>query len=199
MVSVGVEEGLEHQLARFWEQKSKNSPSGENCFEGVMKVCLQAVVTVLERQYAKYFVSDLSAKLQAETESARLHNIDAEEIIGMFGSLQKRAPNATTGICYLSSKFRAHKNRSVDYLDKMDVERREALLKKAVHIGQKQRTKRMVKQRELCDELIRREEVKHQAIDMTERNGLEKRLKKTTSVDKLAGVFRCNWTETSLT
>ncbi len=41
-------------------------------------------------------------KLKQETTSARSHNMDAEELMGMFSALKKKAPNAT--ICYLSCK-----------------------------------------------------------------------------------------------
>ena len=88
--------------------KLQVEPKDGMMFRQMMKLCLGAVICVLERQYQKYFESDLSAKLRSETETAHSHNIDAEEIMGMFSALQKRASNAT--ICYLSSKMRSQKN-----------------------------------------------------------------------------------------
>ena len=55
-----------------------------NTFSNMMKVCLEAIIAVIERQYSKYFTWDLDQKLREETKSARSHNIDAEEIMGMF-------------------------------------------------------------------------------------------------------------------
>ena len=79
------------------------SPDNETMFVKTVKVCLTAVVTVLERQYDRYFAMDVSKKLE-ETESARCHNIDAEEIMGMFSAAKDNAPNATLNYlswCYL--------------------------------------------------------------------------------------------------
>ena len=72
-------------------------------------VCLKAITTVLERQYKRYFEMDPTTELGQETETARTHNMDAEEIMGMFSALKKRAPNAT--LAFLSAWVRA-KNKS---------------------------------------------------------------------------------------
>ena len=87
---------------------------------------------VLERQYKKYFETDISATLILETKSARYHNIDAEEVMGMFSAAQKKAPNAT--LDYLSCKMRAQKNQTAQYLDTLDMGRREDILKKGSQI-----------------------------------------------------------------
>ena len=57
--------------------------------------CLTAVIAVLERQYKRYFGINLTAELKKETESACSHNIDAEEVMGMFSAAKHRVPNAT--------------------------------------------------------------------------------------------------------
>ena len=94
---------------------------------------LAAVIDVLQRQYSRYFSLDITDKLRKETESARANNIDAEEIMGMFSAA---APNAT--LCFLSCHMRAIKNRTVQYLDSQDDERRDSILRKAVVYGRKQ-------------------------------------------------------------
>ena len=55
-------------------------------FNAMMKECLQSVIAVLERQYSKYFDINITAKLREETASARSHNMDAEELMGMFSA-----------------------------------------------------------------------------------------------------------------
>ena len=45
-------------------------------FPAMMKSCLQTVVDVLQRHYAKYFSLDIDEKLRKDTASVRLHNID---------------------------------------------------------------------------------------------------------------------------
>ena len=52
----------------------------------MMTSCLQAVIDVLQSQYAKYFTLDIDEKLCEETVSVRLHNIEWEEIMGMFSA-----------------------------------------------------------------------------------------------------------------
>ncbi|KAG1681439.1 hypothetical protein GQR58_011831 [Nymphon striatum] len=53
-------------------------------FQEMLSSCLQAIIIVLERQYSRYFSLDLTEKLRQETASTRLHNIDSEEMVGMF-------------------------------------------------------------------------------------------------------------------
>ena len=71
-------------------------------------VCLNAIITVLERQHKRYFEMALTTELCQETETARTHNMDAEKIMDMFSALKKRAPNAT--LAFLSERMRAKKN-----------------------------------------------------------------------------------------
>ena len=111
-------------------QKLQQPPKDETLFSRLMKVCLQSAVGVLERQYKKYFECNVTEKLRAETKSARSHNIDAEELMGMFSAAQKKAPNAT--LCFLPCKMRAQKNRTVEFLDAMEEERRDIILKNGI-------------------------------------------------------------------
>jgi len=103
----------------------------------MMRSCLIAVVEVIDRQYRTYFSWDLDKKLEEETKSARSHNIDAEEMVGMFSAAKKRSPNAT--LCYLSCRLRAKKNGTVDFLDNLDPAERELVLQKAISFGRKNR------------------------------------------------------------
>ena len=57
----------------------------------------------------------MSQKLKEETASAQSHNINSEELMGMFSSAKQKCPHAT--MCYLSCRMRACKNRTVQYLD----------------------------------------------------------------------------------
>lgn len=81
--------------------KLREPPKNESLFQEMMKVCLQAATDVLEKQYAKYFASDITERLKIETKSARSHNINSEQMMGMFSACQKKAPAAT--LCYLQS------------------------------------------------------------------------------------------------
>ena len=146
-------------------------------FVPMMKASLEATVVVLERQYQKYFELDITEKLREEAATSRSHNIDAEEIMGMFSAVQKRSPHAT--LCFISSKMRAIKNRTVDYLDDLTVERRDDILRKAVRLGREQRQQRRISQKSLRAELIKRQQDKVQQKEMTDRRKLERLLKKS--------------------
>jgi hypothetical protein len=82
----------------------RDSPSedGIELFTQMMKAALLSTVQALEQQYRKYYDLSITDKLREESLSTRSHNIDAEEVMGMFSALQDEAPNAT--VVYLSSK-----------------------------------------------------------------------------------------------
>ena len=106
-------------------------------FVSMMERSLSAIIAVLERQYKRYFNIDMTDQLRKETQSARCHKIDAKELMGMFSAAKEHAPNAT--LCYLSSRIRAQKNKVVDYLDGLQPEKRDKLIKLAITLGRKQR------------------------------------------------------------
>ena len=149
----------------------QKQPADEPLFCKMMKSSLQAVETVLRRQYKRNFKMDITEELRKETESARAHNIDAEEIIGMFSAAQKHAPNAT--VCYLSSKLRAQKNKVVDYLDATDEDNRERMVQISVSMGRRQRQRNRTKCADMKKELSKR-----QALKRERRRVKEKKLRK---------------------
>ena len=132
----------------------------------------------MERQYKKYFECEITEQLRKETESARSHNIDAEEIMGMFSATKKKSPNAT--LCYISCKMRALKNRTFKFLDNLEKDTRDNVLKKTVLLGREQRKSRK--------ELLRRQLEKQQAKDTSTRKKLERRLK-SIDIDKIRDEF----------
>ena len=101
----------------------------------------------------------------------KTHNMDAEEVMGMFSALQKKSPHAT--ICVLSSKMRPQKNRTVDYLDREDTDR-DALIQFATTRGRKLRQLRRVKQRDIQAELSARIATKLQEKETRDRKKVEK-------------------------
>jgi hypothetical protein len=141
----------------------------------MISACLAIVITVLERQYKRYFDMDLTEQLRKETETARSHNIDAEEIMGMFSAAQQRAPNAN--LCYLSSRMRAKKNRAVEYVDALDTERRRNVVCWSVGMARKKRTTNRRKHAEMQQELSRRAALKRQKKQESVRKTIEKKLK----------------------
>ena len=116
----------------------QKKPTNEQLFALQMKSCLDGIIVVLERQYCKYFTMDIDDELENDTRSARCHNMDSEEIMAMYSAAKSHAPNAT--LCYLSCTIRARKNNTVDYVDSLDAEKKEKLIKLSVTLGQKQHT-----------------------------------------------------------
>ena len=88
-------EGVDTTLKQLREP-----PLDEEQFRDMMKACLEEV---LERQYIR---STLSVKLQSrkETESARSHNIDAEEIMGMFSATKKKITKCYSMLYFLQNE-----------------------------------------------------------------------------------------------
>ena len=68
---------------------------------------------VLKREYKPYMEMNLG-EVEKVTGSTRVHNMDAEEMVGLFSAAQDRAPSAT--MLYLISKIKATRNKTVDWI-----------------------------------------------------------------------------------
>jgi len=158
-------------------------PSDKELFNLFMDKCLEEIVTVLNRQYARYFDIDVTPELILQTESARSHNIDAEEVMGMFSAAQKKAPNAT--MAYLSSKLRAQKNKTNEYLDALDTNDRSRIINFAVSAARKVNIQCRRKTKDLKKEISLRKGKKTQKRHMTDRRKLEKKLR-STEIEEIA-------------
>jgi hypothetical protein len=136
--------------------------------------CLNAVEEVLNRQYKRYFTLSITAALKNETASARLHNIDSEELMGMFSDAKGRCPNAT--LCYLSCKLRSKKNRTIDYLDNQEDLSREKVVKWSIYMARKRRVRTRLLHNEIRTEITSRLSCKRQKMDEKQRRKLEREL-----------------------
>ena len=67
-------------------------PRDEQLFITMMKNCLDANFAVVEKQFAKYFRSTVTEEIVKVTKSARCHNIDAEEVMGMYRQQRTSPP-----------------------------------------------------------------------------------------------------------
>ena len=124
-----------------------------------MSSCLQAIIIVIERQYSRYF----TFKLWQETTSARSHNIDSEEIMGMFNAAQKS--HQMQHCASFPQGWEHAKKPTLTYLDELLEERGEEVLKKAVRLGRMQRDQKRQGQKELRRELIKRKKDKEEVRD----------------------------------
>ena len=69
--------------------------------------CLKACLNVITRQYDKYGDMEITMEMEEGAHSSRAHNIDAEEVIGMYSAAQGNAPNTTLN--YISALMRSRK------------------------------------------------------------------------------------------
>ncbi|QQP58183.1 Uncharacterized protein FKW44_003417, partial [Caligus rogercresseyi] len=95
-------------------------------FEEYISQCIYSIISVLEKQYHKFVSIDITKKFSEETASARLHNMDAEELIGMFSQLKKKSPRST--IDYISCKMRAAKNCTFDFINNKNLETQDTFI-----------------------------------------------------------------------
>ena len=149
-------------------------PKSDDQFKTMILTCLAAVTSVLERQYQRYFQMELSGQLRRETQTARLHNFDAEQVFGMMNAAKKRAPNAS--YCFLSSKIRSVKNKVVDFLNSLDEEKRERIVNWAKGKARLRRSANQVRLGELRKEMINRQMKKRQQKQDKERRQVELQL-----------------------
>ncbi|XP_065639645.1 uncharacterized protein LOC136072368 [Hydra vulgaris] len=129
--------------------------------------CLNAVEDVLIRQYKKYFSLSITETLKQETASARLHNIDSEELTGMFSECKGRSPNATT--CYISCKIRSKKNRTIDYLDSLDQLSRGNVVKWSIFTARKERKRNRLQHAQIRSVIYKKQTCKRQMLDEKEK------------------------------
>lgn len=120
---------------------------------------------------------DISDELQKQTESARLHNIDAEEVMGMFSAGKERANNATIG--FLSARMRARKNSVVSYLDSLTEEKRQSAIDFAVGMARKRRRDNRIGQKDIQEEMSSRAKQKR---DDKDRKSIESKLKEAFDI-----------------
>ena len=164
-----VNQGLDQVLSAL-----RVEPLDLQAFAKYVEACLGAVVAVLKRQYERYFNVDITNELKKQTQSARSHNIDAEEVMGMFSAAKAKAQNAT--LCFLSSKIRGQKNKVVEYLDSLPLEKRERVVKFAISYARKQRARNRKKQKKVMEEIRKRDTLRTEKRNMVDLKKLEKKL-----------------------
>ena len=134
--------------------------------------CLKAVVSVIDRRQFNMSSND---QIMNQTKSARLHNIDSEELMGMFSAAKQKAPNAT--LCFLSSKLRACKNKTTALLSKKPTDIQNKLTLWAISNARETRFANAQSHKEMTSELIKRMADKIQNKKFKEQKKIEKILK----------------------
>ena len=83
-------------------------------FSNLFRVVLKATAEVIRKQYKKYYDMKVTDEMKKKLDSARTHNIDSEEVMGMFSAIQAKAPCAT--LLFITSKIKAKKNDTIKFL-----------------------------------------------------------------------------------
>jgi hypothetical protein len=121
-------------------------------FSMMLKAVLTAIMTVVQRQYKNYYSMEMTDELRSKLASARTHNMDSEEVMGMFSASQARAPRAT--LLFISSKIRSKKNKTVDFI--LSHPEPEIIVMTSIAAAAKLKRRAQVSASELKKELSRR-------------------------------------------
>jgi hypothetical protein len=144
---------------------------------------LSGACDVLKRQYAPLFQMDEHklADLAVLSSSARVHNIDAEEVVGMFSAALTKAPNAT--MSYLSARIRSKKNGTMNTLivDRPGEER----FKFVIHEARKMKDTRKDVKKLVMLEIRKRIYQKKQKAGEQHRTRIDNQLKKVKPDDRI--------------
>ena len=149
----------------------------------MMSACLLGIISVLERQYKGYFLlsqEELSV-IESESSSARLHNIDAESVMGMYSAGKERAKHASSD--FLASRMKAKKNDVVPWLDGMFKTKREKVVAWSIGRARRKRVAYKKKQEGLKNEMSIRLANKRQQKSEKQRKDIEKKVKTTDIAD----------------
>ena len=64
-------------------------------FSSMIKGVQRATLEVSKKQYQRYYAMDVDDNMMENLSSARTHNMDSEEVMGMFSANHVRAPYTT--------------------------------------------------------------------------------------------------------
>ncbi len=152
----------------------------------------EGFLEVLDRQLKRYLSGDLSNRtpeMLAKTENAPLHNMYAEQTLGMVDAHIRRAPNASLDL--ISAKVKCTRNKTMEWLDSMPLETQSKIIKSA--IKQQKTVNEQLKMRRQRDENIIQQRL-HELIEKREK-------KKTREMEKTVGdlISQENVTECDIT
>lgn len=143
-------------------------------FSEMLKSLLAATMQVIQNQYKRYYeMEDMSHDELQKLNTARTHNMDSEELMGMFSALHARAPRAT--LIFNSSKIRAKKNKTFQYLKSCP--NAEQLVQNSITAAAKLKRNTQKSVLELQKELSARIADKMQKKQNTDRRKTEKKVK----------------------
>ena len=146
-----------------------------------MRSCLDAAVAVLDRQYQKQQGQADDEDFCRETASARTHNIDAEEVMGMVSAAINRAPNAKPS--FISAKIRAQKNATVKFLEELPDAEATIIICRSIRLGNQMKKCDKGSHQNLPKEMGRRAAMKEAAKQTTDRKKLEKQFQSWSAAE----------------
>ena len=160
-------------------------------FTSTVQSLIQGSVLVLERQLEAYLTGDLSNPTNAmldQTKSAPVHNIFAEQVLGMTDHQHHRCPNATVG--YIDGKVKASKNKTLDWVETKTMEEQEKMIMFSIKRARTVRAIRKKREQQINEIYYERQKDKQQKKDKKYRNKIEKQFKNIlsgkTSLDEVS-------------
>ena len=140
--------------------------SGQH-LEHVSKMVLaifEGTLLDLQRQYSDYLSlsEEALAERESSTTSTPLHNIAAEQEVGMVSAAQKRAPGAT--MLYMGSHIKATRNKTLKYLNSLPEDERRRRVALAISLGRSAKLKGVSARRDVKEEIVKRVATKQKEV-----------------------------------
>ena len=150
-------------------QQPLSSEIEEERFCKVFQKLVKGTVQVLEKQLD--YLSNHTADRLDQTNSASIHNIMAEQVLGLTDHQCRRST-----IAFIDGKVKSRKYRTLNWLESKEHEDQERIVAFAINRARKMRKigrKREVKIAEIQDQRLR---IKQQKYDRSARSKVEKKL-----------------------
>ena len=127
-------------------------------------VIFEGTLLDLQHQYSDYLsLSDEAlAERELSTTSTPLHNIAAEQEVGMVSAAQKRAPGAT--MLYMGSHIKATRNKTLTFLMSLPEDEWRRRVALARSLGRSAKLKGVSARREVKEEILKRVATKQKEV-----------------------------------
>ena len=117
---------------------------------------LEGALSDLKQQYESYLShsdEDLAC-LEAATVNTPVHNIAAEQEVGMVSAAKRRAPGAT--MIFLASTIKSTRNQTLIYLETLELQHQKKRIKLAIKLGRNAKEQAVKRGADTRAEIVRR-------------------------------------------
>ena len=134
-----------------------------------------SIKTIIKRQMSWYLDHDPTEEERDLSASAPLHNIEAERIMAVMDSMKRKSHTAS--MLNISSRLRAKRCNTLDWLGGLPVDRQEEIVHFSVTRGREFRGKMVERQRGVEEIIVSKVKERQQAKVDKDRRAIERKLK----------------------